>query len=101
MNIICLVKEKYMTKADLIAEFARATDLTKVKAAECLEKLALIMREELRDKGQVPLPRLGKLQVVQRAERCGRNPRTGEPVRIGPRKAVKFSAGKHLKACAR
>lgn len=88
-----------MTKAELIASFANASNITKVKAAECLEKLAEIMRDELQDKGEVPLPRLGKLQVVQRAARCGRNPRTGEAVKIGPRKAVKFSAGKRLKEC--
>lgn len=88
-----------MTKADLIAAFAEAADLTKTRAADCLEKLGEIMREELRDEGEVRLPYLGKLQVVQRAARCGRNPRTGEPVHISPRKAVKFCAGKRFKEC--
>lgn len=90
-----------MTKADLVAAFAVAADLTKVRAEECLEKLALIMRDELKGDGEVRLPRLGKLQVVQRAARCGRNPRTGETVAIGPRRAVKFCPGKHLKECMR
>jgi len=87
-----------MTKADIVAAFAEATDLTKVKAAECLKELAGIMAEELRDSGQVPLPYLGKLHVVQRAARVGRNPRTGEQVRIESKRAVKFNPGKHLKS---
>lgn len=87
-----------MTKAEIVAAFAEATDLTKVKSAECLKKLAGIMAEELQGSGQVPLPYLGKLHIVQRAARMGRNPRTGEPVRIEPKRAVKFNPGKHLKS---
>lgn len=88
-----------MTKADLVEAFADAADLTKVRAEDCLEKLAYIMLDELKDDGEVRLPKLGKLQVVQRAARCGRNPRTGEAVKIAPRRAVKFCAGKYLKDC--
>lgn len=88
-----------MTKADLVAAFAEASDLSKVRAEECLEKLAYIMLDELKEDGEVRLPRLGKLHVVQRAARCGRNPRTGESVQIAARRAVKFCPGKYLRDC--
>ena len=87
-----------MTKADMVSAFAEAADMTKVKAAECLRKLAAIMAEELVHSGKVPLPYMGKLTVVERAERAGRNPRTGETVRIQAKKAVKFKPGKRLKS---
>ena len=87
-----------MTKADMVSAFAEATDLTKIKAADCLKKLMAIMAQELNRSGKVPLPYMGKLKVVQRAARTGRNPRTGEPVQIQARKEVKFKPGKRLKS---
>ena len=90
-----------MTKAELVKALAEAADLSKVRAEECLEKLGYIMFDELKSDGEVRLPRLGKLQVVHRAARRGRNPRTGEPVPISPRRVVKFSPGKYLKECMR
>lgn len=101
LHVKPVAKEGDMTKADLVAAFANAADLSKVRAEECLEKLAYIMLDELKEDGEIRLPRLGKLQVVRRAARCGRNPRTGEAVPIAPRRAVKFSAGKYLKDCMR
>ena len=87
-----------MTKADMVSAFAEATDLTKIKAADCLKKLMAIMAQELNRSGKGPMPYMGKLKVVQRAARTGRNPRTGEPVQIQARKEVKFKPGKRLKS---
>ena len=86
-----------MTKADMVSAFAEATDLTKIKAADCLKKLMAIMAQELNRSGKVPLPYMGKLKVVQRAARTGRNPKTGKSISIPAKKAAKYSPSKAVK----
>jgi DNA-binding protein HU-beta len=87
-----------MTKADLISELADKTSLSKLKAEECLEHLIDIVSWELKTRGSASLPNFGKLRVVDRAERNGRNPRTGEALRIPASRTVKFCPGNALKS---
>jgi DNA-binding protein HU-beta len=61
------------------------------------ESLADISKDVLEMGDEVTLPGLGKLTVTQRAERTGRNPKTGEAITIPAAKAPKFTAAKALK----
>jgi DNA-binding protein HU-beta len=56
------------------------------------------VKELLKRDGEVTLPGLGKLKIINKAERMGRNPATGAPVKISARKAVKFSIATKLAA---
>jgi DNA-binding protein HU-beta len=86
-----------MKKTDLILAIAKETQITKSLAGECVNRLMSLFADELRATGTASLPGLGKLSVVQRAARNGRNPRTGRPVRIEAHKTVRFRPGKGLK----
>ena len=68
---------------------------TIVKAV--LDSLGDIATAELVKGGEITVPGLGKLSVTQRAARTGRNPATGDEIRIPAKKAVKFGAAKALK----
>lgn len=86
-----------MTKAELIENIAHETGLTKTMAGKCLDVIGSITMSTLRKGGEVTLPGIGKLAAVQKAERQGRNPRTGETKTIPAKKAVKFKAASILK----
>lgn len=99
-----------MNKADLINALQTELDAhlglilgstTKRDAAGTLDAVACVITKGLADgdaycEAEVTLPGLGKLKTVTRAARTGRNPQTGEPVRIPERVTVKFSAAKAL-----
>lgn len=86
-----------MTKADLIATVAAENGLTKTAAASVMETLLITVTKTLKKEGRFVLSGLGVFEVVKRAKRKARNPRTGEPVMIKAHKAVKFRAAKALK----
>ena len=93
-----------MNKAELI-EKVKANlkqsvfylDIRKTAVEHMLSVLADVAFAALFEGDEVPLPGLGKLVVVQRAARTGRNPRTGAEVKIDASKVVKFKLGKALK----
>jgi DNA-binding protein HU-beta len=84
-----------MTKGQLIGELAGAAELTKVQAAKVLEKLVCTACKEAK-KG-FTLPGLGKLVVVKRKARMGRNPQTGEAIKIPAKTVLKFRVAKACK----
>jgi DNA-binding protein HU-beta len=86
-----------MTKANLIAALAEKTGSQQIQARACLDALEDILTGELLHSGEIPLPGLGRLVVVERAARTGRNPKTGEAIQIPAAKAVKFKIFKGLK----
>lgn len=87
---------KAMNKAELIAlitqDMAIHHDRTVSKAdvAALLDSLAAIAGSTLIVGGELTLPGIGKLTVVERAARAGRNPRTGEAIEIEARRVVRF-----------
>jgi len=87
---------KPMTKSQVVAELAKKNDLTKKDAAAFLESLAALAYKEAK-KGGFVLPGLGKLVVVQRKARMGRNPATGEAIKIPAKKVLKFRIAKAAK----
>ncbi|AEB07958.1 HU family DNA-binding protein [Desulfobacca acetoxidans] len=90
-----------MTKADLISAMAAQANLTKAETEKTLNALITVMTSSLQTDGKLSIPGLGVFSVNERAERTGRNPRTGEPMQIAASKMVKFKPGKALKEAVR
>jgi DNA-binding protein HU-beta len=84
-----------MTKSQIVDHLAKKTDTTKKIANQFLEELNKLAYKEA--KKSFTLPGLGKLVVVNRKERIGRNPATGEQITIPARRALKFRIAKHAK----
>jgi len=90
---------KALTKAQIIAKLADQVDLPKKQVATLLEALANLAYKEAK-KG-FTVPGLGKLVIVSRKARDGRNPATGEKIRIPAKRVLKFRIAKAAKdACA-
>ena len=89
-----------MTKNELIAAVADKTSMSRNDAAGAVEATFDAIASTLGKGGEVKIAGFGNFKVASRAEREGRDPRTGQPVKIPASKRPKFSAGKALKdAC--
>lgn len=86
-----------MTKTELVNVLAKQSDFEKKQTKVFLETLTGIITKEIKKGGEVPLTGLGKFKVQKRKARMGRNPQTGEPIKISARKVVKFTVAKALK----
>ena len=86
-----------MRKTELVNMLAKEADVSQVLAKEVLEKLFALTSKTLKKEGRFSLPNIGILEVVKRARRKARNPRTGEIVMVKAHKAVKFKPSKTLK----
>lgn len=86
-----------MNKQELVAKVAAASGHSKKQVEETIDALSEMITVSLADSAEVTLPGIGKLSVVQRAARAGRNPQTGEEVQIAAKRAPKFGAAKALK----
>jgi len=86
-----------MNKAELVAAMAEQSDLKKTDAEKALKAFQEIVISELAKGGKVQLVGFGTFEVSERPEREGRNPRTGETMKIAAAKAPKFKAGKAFK----
>lgn len=87
-----------MNKTELIDAIAAKSDLSKAAAARALDSLTEIISDALSNGDSVSLIGFGTFSVGERAARVGRNPKTGEELKIAASKAPKFSAGSKLKA---
>jgi DNA-binding protein HU-beta len=86
---------KALTKSQLAGTLAEQADLPKKKAAEVLDLIAALAYKHA--KHTFTLPGLGKLVLVNRKAREGRNPATGETIKIPAKKVVKFRVAKAAK----
>ena len=86
---------KSMTKSEIIGHLAEKAGLPKKQVAELLEELTQLAYKEAHN--GFPVPGLGKLVVVDRAARMGRNPKTGEPLHIPAKRTLKFRLAKEAK----
>jgi DNA-binding protein HU-beta len=89
-----------MNKAELVSKMAELAGVTKVQAERGLDALIQAITETVEKGEAVRLVGFGSFEVVRRAERAGRNPRTGEPLKIASKKVVRFRAGKELNDAA-
>ena len=90
-------KTKPMTKAEMIDALAKDTGFTKVCIEDTYNAILALTAKETKKAGAFTLPGLGKFAVVQRKARKGRNPATGEEMKIPAKKAVKFTVSKVVK----
>lgn len=86
-----------MNKLDLIAEVAKNTGLTKTDATKATDALLDAVTVALKKGDEVRLVGFGTFNVASREATTGRNPRTGEEIKIAASKQPKFKAGKVLK----
>jgi len=86
---------KPMSKTAVIAHFAKKFDMKKKTAAQVFEELANVAYKEA--KNSFTIPGIGKLVLVQRKARLGRNPKTGETIQIPAKTVVKFRVAKAAK----
>ena len=88
---------KPMTKSQLISDLAEKFSMTKKDAGAFMDLLAETAYKETKKKGSFVLPGFGKLVKVQRKARMGRNPATGETIKIKAKTVVKFRVAKACK----
>ena len=86
---------KPMTKSQIIAAVAEKSEISKVQAKDALEALAGLAYEGAED--GFTIPGIGKLVIVDRAARMGRNPATGETIEIAAKRVLKFRIAKAAK----
>ena len=86
-----------MNKTDLIDHIAESADLSKAAATRAIEAMISAVTKTLKKDGTVTLVGFGTFSVGKRAERTGRNPRTGDEIKIKAAKVPKFKPGKALK----
>ena len=89
------IMAKALTKSQIVAELATKNSLSKKQAAEVLESLVQLAYKNA--KNSFTIPGLGKLVLVNRAARMGRNPATGEAIKIKAKRVVKFRVAKAAK----
>lgn len=86
-----------MNKTELIAAIAEQAEISKKDAEKALKAFVDVVTEQLKEGEKVQLVGFGTFEVSERAAREGRNPQTGETMKIAASKAPKFKAGKALK----
>ena len=85
-----------MTKAELVAKIASEAGITKSKADKAVDGLVSAISGALAGGDKITLVGFGTFSVASRSQREGRNPRTGEKIKIPASKVVKLKAGKTL-----
>ena len=86
-----------MNKTELVAAMAEQAQISKKDAEAALKAFTDVVANELKASGKVQLVGFGTFEVSERAAREGRNPLTGETIKIAASKSPKFKAGKALK----
>ncbi len=86
---------KPMSKSAIVGHFATKFDMKKKEAASLFEELSSLAYKEA--KNSFTIPGIGKLVLVNRKARLGRNPKTGETIQIPAKTVVKFRIAKAAK----
>ena len=89
--------KKPMTKAQIVSHFAGKFEVSKKTASEMIEEVAALAVSETKKAGSFTLPGIGKLVLVKRKARMGRNPGTGEVIKIAAKTVVKMRVAKAAK----
>jgi DNA-binding protein HU-beta len=86
---------KTMTKSAIIGHLAQKASLSKKQVTELMDQLLSLATKEA--KNVFVVPGFGRLVLANRKARMGRNPQTGEPIKIPAKRVVKFRLSKSLK----
>jgi DNA-binding protein HU-beta len=87
-----------MNKAELVEELSKDAGISKCQAEATLKSFAEAVAKIAKKDGKLTLVGFGTFSLAKRKARKGRNPKTGEVIKIKASKTVKFTAGKNLKA---
>ena len=90
-----------MNKADLVEAIAKTTNSTKADSERMLDAFVDVITKNIKKKEGVKLVGFGTFAVSNRKARVGRNPQTGEEIKIPARKVPVFRPGKELKESVR
>ena len=86
-----------MRKQELVAQVAKTTGMPESKVSEVTTGIFAAIEDALKDGDEVAISGFGTFRVVERPGREGRNPQTGEAIKIAPKKSPTFKAGASLK----
>lgn len=86
-----------MTQSEIISQLADTAELKKTDVKALFDNLAAMATAEVKKNGEFTLPGFGKFVKTERKAREGRNPATGETIKIAAKTTVKFKASKALK----
>lgn len=86
-----------MTQTEIVNTLAESTGLKKTEVKGLFDTLSDLAVKEVKKNGEFTLPGFGKLKKTHRKARDGRNPATGEVIKIAAKTTVKFSLGKAMK----
>ena len=86
---------KAMTKSAILGHLAQKSELSRKQVADLMDNLLTLATKEA--KNVFILPGFGRLVLANRKARMGRNPQTGEPIKIPAKRVVKFRLSKSLK----
>jgi DNA-binding protein HU-beta len=89
--------KKPMTKAQIVTHFAERFDLSKKVASSVIDEMTALAIAETKKTGSFTIPGIGKLVLSKRKARIGRNPATGEEIRIPSKTVVKMWIAKACK----
>ena len=89
--------KKPVTKFQIISHFAKKIEISKRMASEIIDEVAALAVSETKKTGSFTLPGIGKLVLVKRKARMGRNPATGATIKIPAKTVVKMRIAKAAK----
>jgi len=92
-----MAEARRMGKSELFAHFAERFEIKRVQAREYFDELAVLAEKELKRSGEFVLPGMVKLVVQKRKARMGRNPATGEQIKIPAKTVIKARIVKQMK----
>ncbi len=87
-----------MNKTELVEKLSKDAGISKAQAEKVIKSFTEAVGKTARKNGRLTLVGFGTFSLAKRKARKGRNPRTGEAIKIKASKTVKFTAGKKLKA---
>ncbi len=91
------IQKKLMTKGQIVTQLAGKFDISKKTAASIIDEYAALAIAETKKKGAFVLPGIGKSVLVKRKARMGRNPATGETIKIPAKTVVRVRTTKAIK----
>jgi DNA-binding protein HU-beta len=86
-----------MTQAEFYSDVAEKAQLSKTQVRAVFEGVEDVITRKLKGEGKIPLGGLGYAKLVDRKARMGRNPQTGEPVKIPAKTVIKINPSKTMK----
>jgi DNA-binding protein HU-beta len=88
---------KRMSQSEVMNHFAEKFELKRAQVKEFFEELTELASKEVKKNGEFILPGFGKIVLAKRKAREGRNPATGETIKIAAKTTLKFRVGKAMK----